>query len=169
MAEPEESSSTAILPAGEDLRLDEVLALLKVQGQRETAAGEAIKYLSSELDVLKRQQSAGFVRPLLLDLLRALDRMESDLAQAPNSQLEEYHDEILEALQRFEVTAIEEAADEFNPELHLAVRTVAAESAPDDLRVAQVLRKGYRHKRVVLRPVEVSIYKFRPASPAANS
>ncbi len=135
------------------------------QAARESAASKAVEYLSAELDVLKRQQSAASMRPLLLDLLRIVDRMEGELAQAGNPQLEEYRDEFLEALRRFEVTALEDpAADGFNPELHLALRTIPTTNEASGLQVAEVLRKGYRHRRAILRPAEVAIYKFRAPS-----
>lgn len=174
MAEQQEESApqpeSALPPgSGGEAGIFEALAglrrQLEDQAARETAASKAIDYLSAELNAAKRQQSAAYVRPLLLDLLRIVDRMDSELVQAGSSGLKEYRDEFLEALRRFEVTPLEDPAEDgFSPELHLALRTIPAGTEAANLRVAEVLRKGYRYRGAMLRPAEVAIYKFRPRS-----
>jgi molecular chaperone GrpE len=48
----------------------------------------------------------------------------------------------------------------FDPALHEALTTVPAGSAEEDETVAQVFRKGYRYKGILLRPAQVVVRKF---------
>jgi molecular chaperone GrpE len=48
----------------------------------------------------------------------------------------------------------------FDPTMHEALTTVPAESAEQDDTVAQVFRKGYRFRGILLRPAQVVVRKY---------
>ena len=48
----------------------------------------------------------------------------------------------------------------FDPALHEALTTVPADSDAQDETIAQVYRKGYRFRGILLRPAQVVVRKF---------
>jgi molecular chaperone GrpE (heat shock protein) len=128
--------------------------------RRESAAEQAVRYLSTELDQVKRLSQTLHIRPLLLDLLRIADRLEAELAFQPQLELESFHAELMEALGRVEVSVICVTPERFAPETQKVVQTKLTSIEAEHGKVLQVTRKGYLHQSKVLRPEEVVIARY---------
>jgi molecular chaperone GrpE len=81
-------------------------------------------------------------------------------AQALHEGAEMVEKKFLRALEAAGLETIDAAGKPFDPTQHEALTTQPAESEEDDDTVAQVFRKGYRFKGVLLRPAQVVVKKL---------
>jgi molecular chaperone GrpE len=81
-------------------------------------------------------------------------------AQALHEGAEMVEKKFLRALEAAGLETIDAAGKPFDPTQHEALTTQPAESEEDDETVAQVFRKGYRFKGVLLRPAQVVVKKL---------
>ncbi len=105
-------------------------------------------------------------RSLYLGLLKLYDRLGEgvELAEAagePTRRLVEARDEILELLDVEGVTPID-AEGEFDRHWHSAVARVDTSSESLHGKVALVHRRGFVKGGKVLRPTDVTVYRFTP-------
>ncbi|HET7231795.1 MAG TPA: nucleotide exchange factor GrpE [Longimicrobium sp.] len=81
-------------------------------------------------------------------------------AQALHEGAEMVEKKFLRALENAGLEVIDAEGKPFDPTQHEALTTMPAESEADDDTVAQVFRKGYRFKGVLLRPAQVVVKKL---------
>ena len=119
---------------------------------------------------VERERSESWVRAqaeLAQRLLEPLDDLQRiadfDPATTPATALHEgaemVEKKFLRALESAGLEEIDAAGKPFDPNQHEALATAPAESADEDDTVAQVYRKGYRFKGVLLRPAQVVVKK----------
>jgi len=99
---------------------------------------------------------------LATELLPVLDNLERALAAAEEEEaslaegVRLVHSELLGALDRSGVTAIEPAGEPFDPNVHEALSTRSEDGADAGV-VLDVIQKGYRLEATVLRPARVVV------------
>ena len=107
---------------------------------------------------------ADIVRALLepLDDLQRIADFDpaTNSAQSLHEGAEMVERKFLRAIEAAGVESIDAHDQPFDPSLHEALTTVPAASAEEDDTVAQVYRKGYRYKGILLRPAQVVVRKF---------
>jgi molecular chaperone GrpE len=119
---------------------------------------------------VERERGESWVRAqaeLAQRLLEPLDDLQRiadfDPATTPAMALHEgaemVEKKFLRALESAGLEEIDAAGKPFDPTQHEALATAPAESAEEDDTVAQVYRKGYRFKGVLLRPAQVVVKK----------
>ena len=102
---------------------------------------------------------------VLLDPLDDLQRIAdfdpaTNSAQSLHEGAEMVERKFLRAMESSGLEIIDAQDQRFDPALHEALTMVPAESDAQDETVAQVYRKGYRFKGVLLRPAQVVVRKF---------
>ena len=132
------------------------------------------KYLRSEAENQNMQNRYAKERAQLIkyesqnlakDILPAMDNLERALAVKADDeaalQLQKGVQMTLDALVRAMndngITEIKAEGEKFDPNLHQAVQTVAAENDEQKDHVVQVLQKGYQYKDRTLRPAMVVV------------
>ncbi len=151
----------------------EVTELRSLLGERlqadDGAQQKAFDHLYDELRQYKEDFLFQAEKPLLLDLLLFYDSLqwfqESLVKQemSPDVIADSFQyliDEFLELLYRRDVTPIE-TSDRFDRKVHKAVKVVETDSAAQDYRIAQVLKRGFQRSGKPLRAEEVVIHKLR--------
>lgn len=119
---------------------------------------------------VERERAESWVRAqaeLAGRLLEPLDDLQRiadfDPATTPAAALHEgaemVEKKFVRALEAAGLEEIDAAGKPFDPTQHEALTTVPAASAAEDDTVAQVYRKGYRFKGVLLRPAQVVVKK----------
>lgn len=119
---------------------------------------------------VERERTESWVRAqaqLAERLLEPLDDLQRiadfDPATTPSTALHEgaemVEKKFLRALEAAGLEEIDAAGKDFDPTQHEALTTAPAQSAEEDDTVAQVYRKGYRFKGVLLRPAQVVVKK----------
>jgi len=95
------------------------------------------------------------------DLLRIADFDPATTnAQALHEGAEMVEKKFLRVLENAGLEVIDAEGKPFDPTQHEALTTVPAQSEDEDDTVAQVYRKGYRFKGVLLRPAQVVVKKL---------
>ena len=107
---------------------------------------------------------AEIVRALLepLDDLQRIADFDpaTNSAQSLHEGAEMVERKFLRVMEAAGLEVIEAQGQAFDPSMHEALTTVPAESAEQDDTVAQVYRKGYRFRGILLRPAQVVVRKF---------
>jgi len=104
------------------------------------------------------QQLAHDILPALDNLERALSTpVEGEQAESLKKGIEMVQKHLMDALTSNGVTEIKAEGEKFDPNIHQAVQTVAAESDDQKDHVTKVLQKGYRLKDRFLRPAMVMV------------
>ncbi|MFC6254557.1 nucleotide exchange factor GrpE [Secundilactobacillus hailunensis] len=104
------------------------------------------------------QQLAHDILPALDNLERALSTpVEGEQAESLKKGIEMVQKHLMDALTSNGVTEIKAEGEKFDPNIHQAVQTVAAESDDQKDHVTKVLQKGYRLKDRILRPAMVMV------------
>ena len=162
-------------------RTTSVLADLAAEVRRLAAAAEqyqerasqregVIDYLRSELELLRRGERRGLLRPILTEM----SRLHADLARQATGLpekftvdmaarlLDNYADSLKDALEdNGVVTYAPEVGDAFDPRRHRQIKSVATPDPDLDGRVAAVRKPGYLDIEAdsLLSPAEVTLYK----------
>ena len=143
-------------------------------GQELQALKERHLRLAAEFDNyrkrVERERGESFVRAqaqLAERLLEPLDDLQriadfdptTTSPTALHEGAEMVEKKFLRALEAAGLEEIDAAGKDFDPTQHEALTTAPAESEEEDDTVAQVYRKGYRFKGVLLRPAQVVVKK----------
>lgn len=132
------------------------------------------KYLRSEAEIQNMQNRYTKERAQLIkyesqslakDILPAMDNLERALSVETDDDVSKQlkkgvHmtlDALVKAMKDHGVVEIEADGVKFDPTLHQAVQTVAAENDDQKDHVVQVLQKGYQYKDRTLRPAMVVV------------
>lgn len=104
------------------------------------------------------QSLAKGILPVMDNLKRALEiEVQDESGVQLKKGIQMVHDHLQEALTSNSVTEIESLGQKFDPTLHQAVQTVAAQDDQKPDTVVQVLQAGYQLKDRVLRPAMVVV------------
>lgn len=60
-----------------------------------------------------------------------------------------------------QVEVVGNVGEKFNPDLHVAIEEIETDDEKKDHTVSDVIQKGYKGMKSVIRPAKVKIYKFR--------
>lgn len=162
-------------PAGSDVDQDIAALLSDAQRERDEYLDLAKRTKADFENFRKRMNSevaAAGVRgkaALIGELVHAIDNLERALAAAgidpgqegsPEEPLAQgilltYRD-LCGALQRNEVEAVDPKGERFDPNLHEALSTIAADGAESGT-VVEVMQKGYRLGEQLIRPARVVV------------
>ena len=132
------------------------------------------KYLRSEAEIQNMQNRYTKERAQLIkyesqslakDVLPAMDNLEralsveadDDVSKQLKKGVQMTLDALVKAMKDHGVVEIEADGVKFDPKLHQAVQTVAAENDDQKDHVVQVLQKGYQYKDRTLRPAMVVV------------
>lgn len=132
------------------------------------------KYLRSEAEIQNMQNRYTKERAQLIkyesqslakDILPAMDNLEralsveadDDVSKQLKKGVQMTLDALVKAMKDHGVVEIEADGVKFDPTLHQAVQTVAAENDDQKNHVVQVLQKGYQYKDRTLRPAMVVV------------
>jgi molecular chaperone GrpE (heat shock protein) len=151
-----------------DARLDEIASMLRDRSRQDEAHQKAFDTLYEELKQYKEDFIFQAEKPFLLDLLlfydslnwfhESLERREMS-PDVVNDSFQYLLDEFLELLYRRDVVPCE-GSDRFDRKVHKAVRVTPATDAADDWKVEAVLKRGFVRNDKILRPEEVSVYRY---------
>ena len=124
----------------------------------------AFRQLYEDLERFRALATAAQYKPVLVDLILLLDRVEKGLAdQAEDSFILSIRDELSEILARRGVSAISTSEDRFDPQRQRAVGTRATPDEAAHNSVAEIVRTGYECDGQILRATEVIVYRHLPA------
>ncbi|WP_297815554.1 nucleotide exchange factor GrpE [uncultured Lactobacillus sp.] len=132
------------------------------------------KYLRSEAEIQNMQARYAKERAQLIkyesqslakDVLPAMDNLERALAVKADDEASKQLkkgvqmtlDSLIKAMKDHGIVEIEAEGKKFDPNVHQAVQTVAAEDDKQKDQVVQVLQKGYQYKDRTLRPAMVVV------------
>ena len=132
------------------------------------------KYLRSEAEIQNMQNRYSKERQQLIkyesqslakDILPAMDNLEralsvkadDDVSKQLRKGVQMTLDSLTKAMKDHGIVEIEAEGVKFDPTLHQAVQTVAAENDDQKDHVVQVLQKGYQYKDRTLRPAMVVV------------
>ena len=132
------------------------------------------KYLRSEAEIQNMQNRYSKERQQLIkyesqslakDILPAMDNLEralsvkadDDVSKQLKKGVQMTLDSLTKAMKDHGIVEIEAEGVKFDPTLHQAVQTVAAENDDQKDHVVQVLQKGYQYKDRTLRPAMVVV------------
>lgn len=132
------------------------------------------KYLRSEAEIQNMQNRYSKERAQLIkyesqslakDVLPAMDNLEralsvkadDDVSKQLKKGVQMTLDSLTKAMKDHGIVEIEAEGVKFDPTLHQAVQTVAAENDDQKDHVVQVLQKGYQYKDRTLRPAMVVV------------
>lgn len=132
------------------------------------------KYLRSEAEIQNMQNRYAKERAQLIkyesqslakDVLPAMDNLEralsvkadDDASKQLQKGVQMTLDLLVKSMKDHGITEIEAEGVKFDPTLHQAVQTVAAENDDQKDQVVQVLQKGYKYKDRTLRPAMVVV------------
>ena len=132
------------------------------------------KYLRSEAEIQNMQNRYSKERAQLIkyesqglakDILPAMDNLEralsveadDDVSKQLKKGVQMTLDALVKAMKDHDVVEIKADGVKFDPTLHQAVQTVAAENDDQKDHVVQVLQKGYQYKDRTLRPAMVVV------------
>lgn len=130
----------------------------------------AFDLLYQEMEDLKQDQEIAQLRPLYIDLILLIDRMNSIYNTKIDSgckspelvdTLQTLSHEVLEILYRRGVELIVSTSTVYDPKIQQVVEIVPADDPEEDNQIVEVIRHGFKYKDVVLRPEEVVIKKVQ--------
>ena len=131
-----------------DLRREAEIQNMQNRYSKERA--QLIKYESQSL--------AKDVLPAMDNLERALSvKADDDVSKQLKKGVQMTLDSLTKAMKDHGIVEIEAEGVKFDPTLHQAVQTVAAENDDQKDHVVQVLQKGYQYKDRTLRPAMVVV------------
>ncbi len=134
------------------------------QRQKADAVNEKRRLLAD----MEKAKTAATVK-LLEAILPALDSFDSALKGEAWDKLDETWKsgmqfilkQFQDALSSMQIESFAEEKDNFDPQLHEAIKEKETDKQELDQKIAQVLRKGYRTKDgQIIRPAQVEIYKY---------
>lgn len=148
--------------------LKSIVDILEKRLQYDKTKEDAFDRLYQDLDHYKKNFMFDVAKPILMDLILLYDRIQSILIsiddktslKALQASLVTIGDEVIEILNRRDVSLIENAPSVFDSGYQRAVGKGKAETEQDNNRVEKVIRRGFRVGDRVLRPEEVIVKRF---------
>lgn len=160
---PADDAATVALAPPPDEVLARLGALERLFEQRlrfDAAKEEAFRQLYEDLDQFRSLAAAAQHKPILIDIILLLDRVEKGIeAQPEDGFLASIRDELSEILARRGVCAMSSTEERFDPQRQRAVGTRPAADSVSHNTVAEVARIGYECDGQVLRAAEVIVYR----------
>lgn len=135
------------------------------------AKEDAFDRLYREMEDLKKDQELAQLRPLYIDLILLIDRMNTiykDMLDtglvSPEliNVLKTLSAELVEILYRRGVEPIYSTSDTFDPKIQQVVEIIATQNPNEDGQIVEIVRHGFKYQEVVLRPEDVVIKKYQP-------
>jgi molecular chaperone GrpE len=162
---PEAADDAAPATAPDEALPEGELATLRERHLRLAAEYDNFrKRTSREREENSLRAQAEIIRALLEpfdDLQRIADfDPATNSAQSLHEGAEMVEKKFQRVMQSAGLEIIEALDQRFDPAMHEALTTVPAETAEQDDTVAQVYRKGYRFRGILLRPAQVVVRKF---------
>ena len=161
-SKPEEATLTQLAES-----LQEVTRILQERSDESRVREKAFDKLYQELSQYKEDFLYQAEKPLLLDLLLYYDSLswfQTSLVKqeiSPEVIADSFQylvDEFLELLYRRDVVPVE-AKTSFDRTIHKAMKVVSTTELGKDQTVQQVLKRGFRRGKRILRPEEVVIHR----------
>ncbi len=143
--------------------LDRIEALLEDRREYESRMGQVYAAMAAELDDSRPDRRFHEIRPLLLDLVRLVDRLRElvEHAQPDGHALVSAVEEVLEILARNGVTPFRTPLGEtFSPETQERIGGAPTDDARLAGRVAASVRDGYRRGERLLRAESVTVWQL---------
>ena len=162
----EETVASGAEAAAVDAPADDVeLASLRERHLRLAAEYDNFrKRTERERSEVTLRAQADVVRALLepLDDLQRIADFDpaTNSAQSLHEGAEMVERKFLRVMEAAGLEPIDAEEQRFDPALHEALTTVPADSDAEDETIAQVYRKGYRFRGILLRPAQVVVRKF---------
>lgn len=127
---------------------------------------QAFDRLYKDLEHFRGEAALHQVRPLLLDVILLLDRLDGAMAAPVNSGdpgafLGSVREELLEILERRGVSSVSNIEEKFDPQVQRAVEVEATSDEAAHNSIARVVRRGYVADDKVLRPEEVVVFRYK--------
>lgn len=119
------------------------------------AALESISDTSKKLQVLLEDKQ---LNSMFRELILVCDRIEAQ--ESVNSFTQSIHEELLEILARRDVIQIG-YEENFNPQIHNAVRTEATSNPEQINQIGGILRNGYMKGNLLFRPADVVVMMYQ--------
>lgn len=128
---------------------------------------ESFRQLYEDLERFRALASSTQNKPVLVDIILLLDRVEKALeAQPEDGFIASIKDELSEILARRGVSAMSASGAKFDPQRHRAVGTRPTADESEHNTVAEVARTGYEWDGQILRATEVMVYRHTPPGEA---
>ena len=137
--------------------IEQLGALVDQRLSYDAVKEEAFERLYQDLEQFRGEATAQQLRPVMLDVILLLDRVDTALADLeavrdPRELLSSFRDELIEILERRGVMALSRADAAFDPKVQRAVEVESAADRVEHNSVARVVRRGYISDGKVLRP-----------------
>jgi molecular chaperone GrpE len=144
--------------------------------QYDATKDEAFRKLYVDLEHFRGQAAFLQTRPLYIDLILLIDRVESNLLPSTAADTAEretllttIRDELLEILARRSVEPVVcEQSAAFDPHVQRAIRVVPT-SLPAEHNLTQFVRRGYLADGQLLRPEDVVVLRHTPPAPTEQT
>jgi molecular chaperone GrpE len=129
----------------------------------------AFDRLYQEMEELKQDQELNQLRPLYIDLILLIDRMNNIYKDKLDSGtvspelihiLKTLSAELVEILYRRGVEPIYGTSNLFDPKMQQVVEVVPTSNSQEDGQIVEVVRHGFKYKDIILRPEDVIIKRF---------
>lgn len=148
-------------------QLDCLRTLFESRLSADRAKEEAFERLYEDLEVFRGQAAFQNSRPVFLELILLLDRLEAALQTdqpSPHPQvfLDSVKVEVAEILARRAIAPVAAPDGLFDPRLQRAVDIVETEREEHHNSIAQVVRQGYEQDGQVVRPADVIVHRYTP-------
>jgi molecular chaperone GrpE len=130
----------------------------------------AFDRLYQEMEELKQDQALNQLRPLYIDLILLIDRMNNiykdkldagTVSPELTNILKTLSAELVEILYRRGVEPIYGTSNLFDPKIQQVVEVVPTANAQEDGQIVEVVRHGFKYKEIILRPEDVIIKRFQ--------
>ena len=156
--------------------LTDLRVIVQDRLRNDATKDEAFRKLYVDLEHFRGQAAFIQTRPLFIDLILLIDRVESNMhpstrAHKPETEtlLVTIRDELLEILARRSVEPLVcEPSAAFDPHLQRAIR-VEPTSSPLEHNLTQFVRRGYMADGQLLRPEDVVVLRHTPPPPTEHT
>ena len=75
--------------------------------------------------------------------------------------VEHIYSDLLKIFEEYGVKSVGEAGESFDPNIHQSIDMVATNKKELDHKVAQVIQRGYKLGKRIMRPARVNVYEFK--------
>ncbi len=159
--------------SGISARLEEMESALSDIARQQGLMPQKLRQIGQQVDDVSSSLGAPRVRDMLQSLLLLHDLIESMHAQTPcedETNRKNYEVLLGQVLQMLEVNGLKmiDTEGEFDPNLHRPVAAVPCVSEEEAGRIVEVVRRGFRSDRGVLRYAEVAVTEHDPAAEASG-
>jgi molecular chaperone GrpE (heat shock protein) len=132
---------------------------------------KAFDRLYEDLEIFRGQAAFQASRPVFLEIVLLLDRLDqalaADVATTDHTDLlESIRVELVEILARRAIVPVATPDGRFDPKLQRAIETIPAEREEAHNSIAQILRQGYEQNGNVVRTADVVVRRHTATAPA---